>query len=31
MPVERSLDIDTELEFAFAEVLAQRYPELIDA
>ncbi|NWG87665.1 MAG: acylneuraminate cytidylyltransferase family protein [Hydrogenophilaceae bacterium] len=31
MPVERSLDIDTELEFAFAEFLAERHPEWLDA
>jgi CMP-N-acetylneuraminic acid synthetase len=31
MPVERSLDIDTELEFVFAEFLAKRYPEWLDA
>jgi CMP-N-acetylneuraminic acid synthetase len=30
MPVERSLDIDTEMEFAFAEFLAQRHPEWLD-
>lgn len=30
MPVERSLDIDTELEFAFAEFLAMRHPEWLD-
>lgn len=30
MPVERSLDIDTELEFAFAEFLAERHPEWLD-
>ena len=27
MPIERSLDIDTPLEFSFAEFLADRYPE----
>lgn len=31
MPVERSLDIDTEQEFAFAEFLAERHPEWLDA
>ncbi len=31
MPVERSLDIDTELEFVFAEFLGKRYPEWLDA
>lgn len=31
MSVERSLDIDTKLEFDFAEFLASRYPELLDA
>ncbi len=31
MPVERSLDIDTPIEFAFAEFLAERYPEWLDA
>lgn len=30
MPVERSLDIDTELEFSFAEFLARNQPELLD-
>lgn len=30
MPAERSLDIDTELEFAFAEFLAVRHPEWLD-
>lgn len=30
MPQERSLDIDTPLEFAFAEFLAQRHPEWLD-
>lgn len=30
MPVERSLDIDTEQEFAFAEFLAARHPEWLD-
>lgn len=30
MPVERSLDIDTEIEFAFAEFLAARHPEWLD-
>ena len=31
MPVERSLDIDTELEFSFAEFLAERHPEWLNA
>lgn len=31
MPVERSLDIDTPIEFAFAEFLAERHPEWLDA
>lgn len=31
MPVERSLDIDTAQEFAFAEFLAERHPEWLDA
>ncbi len=31
MPIERSLDIDTELEFAFAEFMAARHPEWLDA
>lgn len=31
MPPERSLDIDTGLEFAFAEFLAARHPEWLDA
>lgn len=30
MSVERSLDIDTELEFVFAEFLAARHPEWLD-
>ncbi len=30
MPAERSLDIDTELEFTFAEFLAERHPEWLD-
>jgi CMP-N,N'-diacetyllegionaminic acid synthase len=30
MPIERSLDIDTELEFSFAEFLAERHPEWLD-
>lgn len=30
MPVERSLDIDTALEFEFAEFLAKRHPEWLD-
>jgi CMP-N,N'-diacetyllegionaminic acid synthase len=30
MPVERSLDIDTPEEFAYAEFLAQRHPEWLD-
>lgn len=30
MPIERSLDIDTQYEFAFAEFLAQRNPEWLD-
>lgn len=30
MPVERSLDIDTPIEFAFAEFLAARHPEWLD-
>lgn len=30
MPVERSIDIDTELEFTFAEFLAERHPEWLD-
>lgn len=29
MPIERGLDIDTELEFLFAEFLAERYPDLV--
>jgi CMP-N-acetylneuraminic acid synthetase len=31
MPIERSLDIDTEIEFAFAEFLAERHPDWLDA
>ncbi len=30
MPIERSLDIDTDLEFSFAEFLAERHPEWLD-
>lgn len=30
MPVERSLDIDTPMEFALAEFLAERHPDWID-
>lgn len=30
MPLERSLDIDTPIEFEFAEFLAGRHPELLD-
>ena len=30
MPAERSLDIDTELEFGFAEYLAARHPDWLD-
>lgn len=30
MPTERSLDIDTPIEFAFAEFLAARHPEWLD-
>jgi len=31
MPPERSVDIDTELEFAFAEFLAAQFPDYLDA
>lgn len=30
MPIERSLDIDTEYEFEFAEFLAKRHPDWLD-
>ncbi|TSA50013.1 MAG: acylneuraminate cytidylyltransferase family protein [Nitrosomonadales bacterium] len=30
MPVERSLDVDTEMEFEFAEFLASKHPEWLD-
>jgi len=30
MPLDRSIDIDTELEFQFAEFLAERNPSLVD-